>query len=159
MCILQQELRMDAVPVNRFRDKWSRMFFLECETPRAHALVSRAVCVDTFFIQGCKLASANYCYAHTVDYIHGLRLGWAGGANVWEAAQIRNGGRPNSSLRIQLGELRSAKLPPEFCCFVFIMAAVQTEPSHFSQSWQRPFSIYGGLTCNALMAGRFFLCL
>ncbi|TWW80997.1 Ankyrin repeat and SOCS box protein 11, partial [Takifugu flavidus] len=100
----------------------------------------------------CKLASANYCYAHTVDYIHGRRLGWAGGANVWEAAQIRNGGRPKSSLRIRLGELRSSTLPPEFCCFIFIMAAVQTEPSHFSQSWQRPFSIYGGLTCNSLMA-------
>lgn len=138
---------------------YTRLQCLECETPRAHALVMGAVCVDAFFIQGCKLASANYCYAHTVDYIHGQRLGWAGGANVWEAAQIRNGGRPKSSLRIRLGELRSSTLPPEFCCFIFIMAAVQTEPSHFSQSWQRPFSIYGGLTCNSLMAGRFFLCL
>lgn len=43
--------------------------------------------VVAFFIQGCKLASANHCHARTVDYIHGLRLGWAGGANAWEAAK------------------------------------------------------------------------
>lgn len=113
--------------------------------------------MDMFFIQGCQLASASYCYVHAVDYIHGLRLWWAGGANVWEAAQIRNGGRPNSRLHIRLGEFRSSTLLPEFCLFIFIMAAVQTEPSQFSQSWQRPFYIYGGLTCNSLMAGRFFL--
>ncbi|XP_060909415.1 ankyrin repeat and SOCS box protein 11 [Labrus mixtus] len=38
------------------------------------------------------------------------------------------------------------------CCFVLIMAAVQTEVSLFSQPWQRPLHIYGGLICNALMA-------
>ncbi|XP_020504442.2 ankyrin repeat and SOCS box protein 11 [Labrus bergylta] len=32
------------------------------------------------------------------------------------------------------------------------MAAVQTEVSLFSQPWQRPLHIYGGLICNALMA-------
>lgn len=43
--------------------------------------------MDTFSIQGCKVASASHCHAHTVDYNHGLRLGWAGGANAWEAAK------------------------------------------------------------------------
>uniref|UniRef100_UPI0037E80265 ankyrin repeat and SOCS box protein 11 n=1 Tax=Semicossyphus pulcher TaxID=241346 RepID=UPI0037E80265 len=32
------------------------------------------------------------------------------------------------------------------------MAAVQTEVSPFSQPWQRPLYIYGGLACNSLMA-------
>ncbi|XP_041663580.1 ankyrin repeat and SOCS box protein 11 [Cheilinus undulatus] len=32
------------------------------------------------------------------------------------------------------------------------MAAVQTEVSSFSQPWQRPLYIYGGLACNSLMA-------
>lgn len=45
------------------------------------------------------------------------------------------------------------------CCFIFIMAAVQTEVSLCSQPWQRPLYIYGGLACNSLMAGKFILCL
>lgn len=73
--------------------------------------------------------------------------------------QIRNGGRPNSRLRIWLGELQSSTVPPEFCCFIVIMAAVETEPPQCSHSWQRPFTIYGGLSCNSLMAGKFFLSL
>lgn len=39
--------------------------------------------------------------------------------------------------------------------FLFVvMAAVSVSVS--SQPWQRPFYIYGGLTCNSLMAGKFF---
>lgn len=160
----KSELRIKAFTVNRVGNELSYMFlssclqYLECVTPRARALVTGAVCMDVFFIQGCKLASANHCHAHTVD---GLRLGWAGGANVWEAAMdpSRDGGRPNARLCIRLGELQSSTLPPEFCCFIVIMAAAQTEPSQCSCSWQRPSNIYGGLSCNSLMAGKFFLSL
>lgn len=131
---------------------------LESVTPRARALVTGAVCRDAFFIQGCKLASANHCHAHTVD---GWRLGWAGGANVWEAAMdpSREGGRPNAGVRIGPGELQCSPPPPEFCCFMVLMAAVEGEPSQCSCSWQRPSNIYGGLSCNSLMAGKFFLSL
>lgn len=41
--------------------------------------------------------------------------------------------------------------------FLFIMAAVQTEVSLCTQPWQRSFYVYGGLACNSLMAGKFFV--
>lgn len=39
------------------------------------------------------------------------------------------------------------------------MAAVQTDVSLWSQPWERPLSIYGGLVCNSLMAGEFNVCI
>lgn len=69
--------------------------------------------------------------------------------------QIREGGKPTSGLCIRLGERMSWVV---CCCFILIMAAVQTDVSLSSQLWQRPFHIYGGLACNSLMGGKCFIC-
>lgn len=120
-----------------------------------------AVCMHKFFIQGWKSAQAhpnNHCHAHTVDHIHGLGQGWAGGGNVGEVAKDpdKRGRKADFRFVYPPGRARVLDSRGGVYCFIFIMAAVQTEVSLCSQPWQRPFYIYGGLACNSLMAGKFF---
>lgn len=126
-------------------------------------LVAVCIHISKCFIQGVSVQahSHNHCYAHTVDYMHGLGWGWAGSGNVWEEVAKdpdKTGRKAGSRIAYPTGRARALDSPGGFCCcFIFVMAAVQTEVSLCSQPWQRPLYIYGGLACNSLMAGKWFL--
>lgn len=100
--------------------------------------------------------SSSYCNVMHIPLTLAMHWGESGWKVVmwgrWPRAQIREWGRPDSGLCILLGE-------EICCCFIFIMSAVQTDVSLWSQPWERPLSIYGGLVCNSLMAGEFNVCM
>lgn len=80
-----------------------------------------------------------------------------GSGNLGEVArtQIRGGRKADFRFVHLTGQLEVLYSGGGVCCyFIFFMAAVQTEVSLYSQPWQRPLHIYGGLVCNSLMAGK-----